>query len=779
MRRLDLAYLIALGVLLAAGGWSLWQAHRPLTAASAPSEASTYRCEIRGDVARTRRFEMARWQVWLRAANGAMWMAFVSERLLPGDRVIARGVCAPAPGYFTPGSASPTRRRAAGGYDGVLRRAEVIAAVAGARADWRRVAALGADAAYDTLARHVSDHHARALLVGMVLGTSAELSPEDLAIWRDLGLIHALSVSGLHLAVVALYMSVVVNRLALLLFTSPRRALLVAQVSTATACLAYAAVTGMQVATVRALVMTLLALWAMASYRGIDAWRLLIISLAAMVAWEPGWLADPSFQLSATATAALISAAPWFMRGDLTDAVAPRRRWRRMITWLGKTWAVSAWVTVVTAPIVVVHFHQLAVAAPLVNAPVTAPCELTALPLALLGVCLAPLWDGGSGVLLWTAQQCAAASLALARLLARGLPALELSPPDAWSMVGYAVALVGVWWWVAKGRWGWGVLGALTAGLAVAAPRCMWPRALAHGAADEAAALVVTFLDIGQGDAALVEFPGGARWLIDAGGDASALGDDAAYDPVLRYLRTRRIRALDRVVITHAHRDHVAALCHLAGRIEVRAVWLAKRELRDVLDLRVALPCVAALAHHGAAISAPTLGDHDHMTGGGVGVEVIGPRWHLAAGAGGAAAVASASASPIIASGTVDENDNSLVLVLRYGGRSVAFMGDAEALEEATLVPYLAHVDAVKVGHHGSKTSSSPALVHVLAPTVAVVSVGRGNRFGLPDAEALVRWAHRGARVLRTDLHGTIQVRIAPNGVWQWFTYLGGVVGLQ
>ena len=123
-----------------------------------------------------------------------------------------------------------------------------------------------------------------------------------------------------------------------------------------------------------------------------------------------------------------------------------------------------------------------------------------------------------------------------------------------------------------------------------------------------------------------------------------------------------------------------------------------------------------------------------------------------------------AAADPVLS-----DNDNSLVVRIDFGGRRVLFTGDVEADGEADLVAARGpsgalRADVVKVPHHGSPTSSSPALVRAVHPRVAVISCGPLNRFHFPSPEVVARWRAAGARVLRTDHDGSVTVTIAPDG---------------
>lgn len=777
-RSVDFIYLAAYGVIVAVAWWGL-RGDGVTGGAHAQLVVPDHACDVRGEVTQVRRVARERWMVHV-AAGEMTTLTHVARQVLPGDEVALRGVCTPAPGFFTPGSATPWQRGQRGGYGQVLGQARLIDVNISQRWHWRRPLAQLAEHIYDLIVRHGARADATGLLLGLVLGNTADVQDDDMERWRDLGVVHALSVSGLHLGIVAMLVFWLSTRAALVVVQAQAAGVLAAHVVTALVVTLYAGLTGLQTATVRALVMILLILLASSQGRSLAPWRLLIIALAAMLAWQPAWVCDPSFQLSAAATAALVAAAPWFVH----DGVVPasRSRVRRGLRWTLKAIVVSAWVAVVTAPIVAYHFHQVPIASLIANLLVTTPCELVALPLALLGVVVAPFADGAAAACLAVAEHAATISLVAARWLAPRLPTVECAPPALPAIAAYGAACACMWLAVRNParRLGHGL--AAAALIVVAA---MWTPVAAWFARGAPAAgnLVVTFIDVGQGDAALVEFPGGGRWLIDAGRSATTTAPDAAYDPLLRYLRARRITALDRVVITHRHADHFAALCHLAGRIHIRSLWRTERagapppgsdgnaDPKGRLDMRSAAEaefdrCETSLRRAGTGVESPRLGVYRGPRLGDASVHVIGPR------------ALSGPSTHATAEAVRGENDNSIVVVVRHGGRALALLGDASEEQEASLLARLTAVDAVKIGHHGSTTSSAQAVVNRLRPRVAITSVGRGNRFGLPAREIMARWEHQGATILRTDRHGSISVVIAPDGRWQWFTYVGGVVAL-
>jgi len=666
--------------------------------------------------------------------------------VLPGDRVRVTGRVLAVRGARNPGAFDRAGFAQAQGAPWQMRaRSLERLAEADRMSAWRWPAALARAASAEVAARG-GDPVGNALVRGAVLGDRSAIDEDTDAAWRAAGVYHALSVSGLHLAAVALVAFVGVGWLWALagLGTrwAPRRAAAAFALPMA---VTYTLVTGAQVATVRALVVVAVLLVGELCGRrakGADA-----LGLAALVvlALAPLSLHDPGFQLSFVAAATLV--------------LASRQRGHVLVRALRTSLAV----TLATAPITAWHFHEVSFGGVVGNLIATPLVELVTIPLGLAGLALAAIAAPVGGAVIDLAVAIAGLTAWLVARLGALTPSLVVPPPSGLELVACA-ALYGAWAAVRLG-WlaGWRALAAAALAAGVLAGSWGW-RAHARTSDDT---LHVTFLDVGQGDAAVIELPGGEVWLVDAGG-APGLAAELRMaarpgEEIARFLRARRITRVDVAVVSHPHPDHYLGLAALAPRVPIGVVWAAAEEAAagDTAPegTRAFEALTAWLARGGTPTVHPRLGVHA------VG-DVIIRVWAPAYDPGHGPRVV-ATADPVRS-----VNDNSLVLSVERAGRCVLFTGDLEEEGEASLVAAgIGRCDVVKVPHHGSPTSSSQAFVDATRPAWAIMSLGRGNRFGFPGPAVVGRWEAAGAGVLRTDVSGAITVSIDPAGTLRVATF--------
>ncbi len=572
---------------------------------------------------------------------------------------------------------------------------------------------------------------ARAALRGIATGDRSAI-PEALdERWRASGVYHALSVSGLHLAAVAGLVFAVLRRLVAGSpwggRTQPDRwaappALLVA--------IAYTMITGAQLATLRALIVIAIVLVAAVLARPIRLLDAVGVAALVLLAARPHDLFDPSFQLSFVAALTLaLRASP----GPPPDANVAHR----VGAWLRRVLSASLWITITTAPITAFHFQQICPGGVIGNVVLTPVVELFALPIALGGLALDATWLLAAATWLVGVVDTGAGWLASVAWVGRvGVVA-----------AGMLVMLVAVAIWLASRR------SRTRADVLAWAVLCVgWTFARTPPPSN---GLRVTFVDVGQGDAAVVELPDGAVWLVDAGGHPSARDPNAASAPgraIDRLLTAYGHHAIELAIVSHPHPDHYLGL--LAIRAPVQELW-SVRELEPAIAGRSRLGPTAfgrvasAMTTSGTRHAHPPLGVARRQAG--VELVVHAPRYQP-----------TPEAAWIEAGDPVRSvNDNSLVISIRFRDRTILFTGDIEREGEGALVASgLGRFDVVKIPHHGSRTSSSSRLVEATQPTIAVISCGADNAFGFPAAEVVERWHSGGATVHRTDQDGAIIVTI-------------------
>ena len=264
--------------------------------------------------------------------------------------------------------------------------------------------------------------------------------------------------------------------------------------------------------------------------------------------------------------------------------------------------------------------------------------------------------------------------------------------------------------------------------------------------------LRIDFLDVGQGDAALVTMPDGTTLLIDGGGRpafgfASATQVNGGESPferdtrsigekvVSEYLWWRGLDRVDYILATHADADHIDGLNDVARNFAVRGALVARKPDTDPEYAKFA----ESLRREGIPLN--LVGAGDVMNFGVAGVGVLWPPLNTD------------SEAP-------SRNNDSVVLHLEYGARTILMTGDVEREAEQALIRSQARLnaDVVKVPHHGSKTSSTEEFVRATQPRLAVISVGLKSMFGHPRPEVVERWRAAGAEVMTTGRKGTITV---------------------
>ena len=618
----------------------------------------------------------------------------------------------------------------------------------------------------------LTDQDAR-MLDAMLFGDRTGLTHALRTGFERTGTFHLFVVSGLHVALLAGALFWLLSRMRL----TPWLATLLTILGTT----AYAALTGFGQPAQRALAMTSVFLAARLLSRRRDSLNALGAAALAMLIWSPSSLFETSFQMTALVIVAIAGMAVplaerWlsrYARVARSVFASPRRhfdphdsafrltlelwgetlaelfgrRTRKLPAYvlLATIWALELTLIALVTELVMVlpmavYFHRAAVFALPANVvviPIVAALA-TAGILTFLATLLNPWLAAIPGAI--TALLLHAVSFAINRLSHLHAADVRAPGPPLTVILIALAAWAACCWLVRRSR-----TGALItlAALPLIAALILWPQP----ATTHPGALELTAIDVGQGDSLLAVSPTGQTMLIDAGGPVGHHGVsevtssfDIGEEVVSPYLWSRRIRRLDIVVLTHAHTDHMGGMPAILENFRPRELWVS-------VDSSSALyrDLLAQAARLGITVRHLHAGDQPQWSG--LSLNVLGP-------------------APAYANQSAPRNDDSLVMTIQYGQSSILLEGDAERpSEDAMLAAGLIHpVTLLKIGHHGSKTSTNPEFLAAAQPRAAVVSVGQHNTFGHPRAEVISALAARGATLARTDEFGLVTFLLTPDG---------------
>lgn len=575
----------------------------------------------------------------------------------------------------------------------------------------------------------------------------------------------------------------------------------------------YALAVGAETSVVRSAVMfTLLAL-APLVMRRVNTLNTLGGSAFGLLVWQPNDLFDPSFQLTFLSVLAIVTiAAPIISRMQQVGAWRPTHetpyppdcvRWFRAISealfWSEREWRadlavsniryrlfksgwairlerwrvqrlfrfafsaiiVSASVQVGMLPLMIIYFHRVSVAGLVLN--IFAGVAMAAISLmgvvAILLSCLSlPI-----SPLVWLVEKLEWLMVHGVDPFARlGLASLRMPHYHGVAATIYLLyfallsfLVVALWYWNPLGRPVRNVASLALRPVVVRSAACLLTAVIVvvllhpYSVPPADGKLHIDYLDVGQGDSALVTMPDGTTLLIDGGGRPNFDRDQAEKDEepfardtrsigervVSEFLWERGLDRIDYLVPTHADADHIDGLNDVARNFRVRGAIVARTPPGDPEYARFA----ATMRQRGVPIHQTGAGDVWRL--GDVSAEVIWP-------------------TPRDGGRGAYGNNDGLVFRVRYGETRFLFTADIESTAEAAIVKRPADLvsDVVKVAHHGSKTSSTAGFVEVTKPQLAIISVGRRSMFGHPNKEVVERWQTKGAAVMTTGMKGTITI---------------------
>lgn len=606
------------------------------------------------------------------------------------------------------------------------------------------------------------DPYQAAMMQAVLLGQQFQMQKVWTEDYRSTGTFHTLVISGTHVAIVAAFVFFVLR----LCFVPAS----LAGALTAAVAWLYALITGFNAPCVRSAAALTLVIAAGYFFRQKRPLNLLAAVALGFLLVDPDQLFDASFQLSFLAVAFLGAFATPLIRAtsgplkrgladlanrdrdiNLDPRVAQFRIEMRLLaaTMHGalkvpvgaarRSVVTTAWVlfllfqiTAISAVIqaglalpMIVYFHRVGLSGLTANALVV-PVMGVAIPVGFVAVFTGWVWVARLGGVLLTVSR------AIVHWHAALDPDWRIPTPPLWLGVAVSLALVGAA--VARGRWWRVASGAAVAALLTVLLWDPFPADVHKGE------LELVVIDVGQGDGMLMIFPDGKRMILDGGGISSFAGRpkgqmDVGEDVVAPYLWDRNIRSVDVVALSHAHDDHIGGLPALVADFRPRELWTGATPASAAWDalrnqaVRQGMKIVP--------LTAPR-----RFKWGGAEIEILAPF------------------ADYVPRGE-PSNDDSLVMRVRYGKHSYLLCGDAERPVESRMLSEneLQADDVVKVGHHGSHTSSTQAFLDAERPVFAIISVGQDNSYGHPHADVVDRILDHNAVLYRTDLDGLVSIR--------------------
>jgi len=580
-----------------------------------------------------------------------------------------------------------------------------------------------------------------ALFRALILGERQDINQELRELFNHTGLGHVLAVSGLHIGLVAWMTFFLFKWTLSRSYNLPLKTDLLRTTALLT-CLpviGYTFLAGYQISGQRALTMVLIFLWSLIFRREKDVWSTLAFAALVILTIDPHAIFSISFQLSFSAVIGILWLAPPLLSKVLSPLETTQTKntiFKRLYIYFIGLFVVSLSATIFLLPLTIFYFHRVSLVTIPANLTVVPILGLWVLPFGLLCVAALPFSFEIAGLFLQLGTWGLHAMMEIIRFWAGFLWSnlWVITPTFSEFLMFYSLMLL---LFFIK-RWSWAKKGILALVLLVLLDIGYWTYSVGFSKQ-----LKVTFLDVGQANSALVEFPMGKKMLIDGGGFPRD-HFDVGRMVVAPYLWHSKIRRIDYLVLSHPQVDHMNGLRFIARNFHPKEFWYngdemekdSFKELMAIIESKKIKKFLPVDLAGGREIN-------------GVKVEIIHPFQHT-------------HSTELFDRGT-RLNNKSLVLKISYGGKSFLFPGDLEHQGEEVLVSNAGQVlksDILLSPHHGSKSSSSKEFLRMVRPRVCVISSGEGNFSNFPHQQTLERLRDIGCRVIRIDQAGAVQCRV-------------------
>ncbi|MBP2650737.1 MAG: comEC 2 [Firmicutes bacterium] len=621
-----------------------------------------------------------------------------------GDRVQVTGEIAPINGLKNPGQVDNIASMRLRGITAKLNARKGHFTICSVKnGGWQAIISQGRQRAAAGINQAMSESDA-AILNGVLFGGYIGINRQVVQDFSVTGLVHILSVSGTHIALVA----GVVAWLGGMLGLGTGKTALISAVALA----GYAVFAGLTAPVVRSVIMGLTALAAIGLRRDNNAFQAIVIAALGMLIYQPALLFDISFELSFGASGGLIL---FYAKTKETLSFLPCcLRSAAAVTWAAELGVL---------PVVAWYFNAFPVSSFIANLLVLPIIEMVVV-VGLLGIIGAAVWPLGGKILLVGCALLLGTATKMTALIAL-LPFSRVYLPTMGGMFGAGYYLILAWIYgylpprvptllQVLARWPTkatvGVLAIIIGGFIY----LYYPRPVA-----------VHFIDVGQGDSSLIITPHGYSVLVDCGGSNNDVFD-IGERVVVPYLHHYGVTRVDYLILTHGHQDHAGGAAGVAAAVPVRHIVMPAGDdsaaIKALMKVSPASQVITAVSGQTISLDGVTF-KMVHTDGGG---------------------------------SIEQENERSNVILVCYGRHSFLITGDVGAEGERAMLRHgLGTGTVLKVAHHGAKTSSTAQFLKEFSPQFAIISVGHNN-FGHPHKETLERLSQQQIKILRTDDDGAV-----------------------